>query len=52
LNLVQMLSERWGLERAREGGTRVWAQLSRGPVGGGDGHSGANGTRPLTAGTA
>jgi anti-sigma regulatory factor (Ser/Thr protein kinase) len=52
LNLVQMLSERWGLERAREGGTRVWAQLSRGAVGASDGHSGANGTRPLTAGTA
>jgi anti-sigma regulatory factor (Ser/Thr protein kinase) len=52
LNLVQKLSERWGLERAREGGTRVWAQLSRGPVGGGDGHVGANGTRPLTAGIA
>jgi serine/threonine-protein kinase RsbW len=52
LNLVKMLSERGGREQAREGGTRVWAQLSRGPVGGGDGHSGANGTRPLTAGTA
>jgi serine/threonine-protein kinase RsbW len=28
LNLVQMLSERWGVERASEGGTWVWAQLS------------------------
>jgi serine/threonine-protein kinase RsbW len=27
LNLVQTLSERWGLERAGAGGTRVWAQL-------------------------
>lgn len=52
LNLVQMLSERWGLERACEGGTRVWAQLSRAPAGAGDAHVGANGNRPLTAGTA
>jgi anti-sigma regulatory factor (Ser/Thr protein kinase) len=52
LNLVQMLSERWGLERACEGGTRVWAQLSRGAVGASDAHSGANGTRPFTAGMA
>jgi serine/threonine-protein kinase RsbW len=52
LNLVQMLSERWGLERACEGGTRVWAQLSRAPAGAADAHVGANGTRPLTAGTA
>jgi serine/threonine-protein kinase RsbW len=28
LNLVQMLSERWGLERVAAGGTRVWAQLA------------------------
>ena len=28
LNLVQMLSERWGLERVAAGGTRVWAQLT------------------------
>jgi serine/threonine-protein kinase RsbW len=28
LNVVQMLSERWGVERASEGGTWVWAQLS------------------------
>ena len=27
LNLVQALSERWGLVRATEGPTRVWAQL-------------------------
>jgi serine/threonine-protein kinase RsbW len=39
LNLVQMLSERWGLERVLAGGTRVWAQLAcaaplaRGPAG-------------------
>jgi serine/threonine-protein kinase RsbW len=51
LNLVQMLSERWGLERALEGGTRVWAQLSR-TAGGANAHSGANGARPPTAGTA
>ena len=28
LNLVQALSERWGLERVAAGGTRVWAQLA------------------------
>jgi hypothetical protein len=27
LQLVQALSERWGLERVSEGGTIVWAQL-------------------------
>jgi anti-sigma regulatory factor (Ser/Thr protein kinase) len=29
LNLVQMLSQRWGVERLAEGGTQVWAQLRR-----------------------
>jgi anti-sigma regulatory factor (Ser/Thr protein kinase) len=29
LNLVQMLSERWGVERLAGGGTQVWAQLAR-----------------------
>jgi anti-sigma regulatory factor (Ser/Thr protein kinase) len=29
LNLVQRLSERWGLERVAAGGTRVWAHLAR-----------------------
>jgi anti-sigma regulatory factor (Ser/Thr protein kinase) len=29
LNLVQMLSERWGVVRAADGPTRVWAQLPR-----------------------
>jgi anti-sigma regulatory factor (Ser/Thr protein kinase) len=29
LNLVQLLSERWGVERVAVGGTRVWAQLAR-----------------------
>jgi anti-sigma regulatory factor (Ser/Thr protein kinase) len=28
LNLVQQLSERWGLERVATGGTRVWAQIA------------------------
>jgi serine/threonine-protein kinase RsbW len=32
LNLVQTLSERWGMERVADGGTRVWAQLARAPV--------------------
>ena len=29
LNLVQTLSERWGVERLAGGGTQVWAQLPR-----------------------
>jgi hypothetical protein len=29
LNVVQALSERWGLERVAAGGTRVWAQIPR-----------------------
>ena len=32
VNLVQSLSERWGVERVAKGGTRVWAQLSLVPV--------------------
>ena len=32
LHLVQTLSERWGLERVAEGGTRVWAQLASAPL--------------------
>jgi hypothetical protein len=28
LNLVQLLRERWGLERVLAGGTRVWALLA------------------------
>ncbi len=28
LNLVQQLSERWGVERVAAGGTRVWAQIA------------------------
>ena len=32
LQLVQELSERWGLERAAAGGTRVWAQLASAPL--------------------
>jgi anti-sigma regulatory factor (Ser/Thr protein kinase) len=28
LNIVQTLSERWGLERVAAGGTRVWAQIT------------------------
>ena len=31
LNLVQMLSERWGVERIAGGETQVWAQLARTP---------------------
>jgi serine/threonine-protein kinase RsbW len=34
LQLVQALSERWGLERVAAGGTLVWAQLPRSPVSG------------------
>ena len=29
LNLVQAMSERWGVERVAVGGTRIWAQLAR-----------------------
>jgi two-component sensor histidine kinase len=29
LNLVRMLSERWGVEYLGSGGTQVWAQLRR-----------------------
>ena len=29
LKLVEALSERWGVERVAQGGTRVWAQLAR-----------------------
>jgi anti-sigma regulatory factor (Ser/Thr protein kinase) len=32
LNLVHTLSERWGVERAVAGGTRVWAQLPLGAM--------------------
>jgi anti-sigma regulatory factor (Ser/Thr protein kinase) len=32
LNLVHLLSERWGVERLAKGGTRVWAQLPRAPL--------------------
>ena len=41
LNLVAMLSERWGVERLAGGGTRVWAQLPRNrglPAGGPNGN--------------
>jgi anti-sigma regulatory factor (Ser/Thr protein kinase) len=31
LNLVQAMSERWGVERVAGGGTRVWAQLAPDP---------------------
>jgi len=34
LNLVQMLSERWGVEWLAAGGTQVWAQLLRSPPAG------------------
>jgi serine/threonine-protein kinase RsbW len=31
LNIVQTLSDRWGIERSTHTGTRVWAQLPRTP---------------------
>ena len=31
LNIVQLLSERWGFERVAAGGTRVWARLALDP---------------------
>ena len=42
LNLVQMLSERWGVERLAGGGTEVWAQI---PRAGGASAGGPNGHR-------
>jgi anti-sigma regulatory factor (Ser/Thr protein kinase) len=46
LNLVAMLSERWGVERLAGGGTQVWAQLRRsGRVEAAD--PSANGSGPL-----
>jgi anti-sigma regulatory factor (Ser/Thr protein kinase) len=32
LNIVQTLSDRWGVERSAHSGTRVWAQLPRTPL--------------------
>jgi serine/threonine-protein kinase RsbW len=32
LNVVEALSERWGVERIAAGGTRVWAQLPHAPL--------------------
>jgi anti-sigma regulatory factor (Ser/Thr protein kinase) len=49
LDLVQLLSDRWGLERAPERGTWVWAQLSRAAAGAGAAFQ-PNGTRPSSAG--
>ena len=46
LNLVQMLSERWGVERLAVGGTQVWAQLPRAREAAADNPNG-NGSGPL-----
>jgi serine/threonine-protein kinase RsbW len=46
LNLVQMLSERWGVERLAAGGTQVWAQLPRAREAAADSPNG-NGSGPL-----
>jgi len=32
LNIVHTLSERWGVERAVNGGTRVWAYVLQAPL--------------------
>ncbi len=32
LNIVHTLSDRWGVERSPQAGTRVWAQLQRTPL--------------------
>jgi anti-sigma regulatory factor (Ser/Thr protein kinase) len=48
LNIVQMLSERWGVVRAGEGPTRVWAQFSCAPTAA-DARPGANGGPPPPA---
>jgi anti-sigma regulatory factor (Ser/Thr protein kinase) len=47
LNLVESLSERWGLERVVASGTRVWALLPRAPAVAGSG-PGRNGRRDAT----
>ncbi len=47
LNLVQMLSERWGVERLTGGGTQVWAQLPRARE---DAAGGPNGNGPAPLG--
>jgi anti-sigma regulatory factor (Ser/Thr protein kinase) len=58
LDLVQTLSERWGLERVAAGGTRVWAQLAPAPPlapapsepsGVGGARSSRNGRQPMGA---
>ena len=46
LDLVQMLSERWGVERLAVGGTQVWAQLPRARVAAANSPNG-NGSGPL-----
>jgi anti-sigma regulatory factor (Ser/Thr protein kinase) len=48
LNLVQLLSERWGVVRAGDGPTRVWAQLSCAPTAA-DAVPAANGGPPPAA---
>jgi serine/threonine-protein kinase RsbW len=42
MNLVQSLSECWGVEHAAEHGTRAWAYLPRGPVAAYDRRNGAS----------
>jgi anti-sigma regulatory factor (Ser/Thr protein kinase) len=42
MNLVQSLSECWGVEHAAERGTRAWAYLPRGPVAADERRNGAS----------
>jgi serine/threonine-protein kinase RsbW len=42
MNLVQSLSECWGVEHAAERGTRAWAYLPRGPVAAYERHAGGS----------
>ena len=45
LNLVQSLSDCWGMEHAAERGTRAWAYLPRAPLGAYENRNGARATR-------
>lgn len=49
LQIVQELSERWGLERAAAGGTRVWVYLLRAPLNSQAHGAGTQGVRRLAS---
>jgi hypothetical protein len=51
LQIVQELSERWGLERAAAGGTRVWVYLLRAPLTSQGHGAGTQGVRRVASAT-